>query len=76
MNRQQIATAERLFGERDRLQSLFDKASAKGGITLQVCGTYQEDDVVAAARGPVLDLLRKKINSINSDLQQLGWDGK
>lgn len=76
MNRQQIATAQSLFGERDRLQKLFDMASAKGGITVQVCGTYQDDDAVAAAKGPVLDLFRKKINSINAQLKQLGWDGK
>jgi len=76
VNRQQIATAQALFAERDRLKKVRDDAEKKGGFTVAVNGSYQDDEMVAVARRPVLDLISQRINRIEGDLKQLGWDGK
>lgn len=76
MNRQQIQTAQQLFYERDRLKKLRDDAESKGGFTIAVLGSYQDDELRDAARGPVLDLISKRIKRIEADLTQLGWDGR
>lgn len=76
MNRQAIATAQGLFHERDRLQRLRADAERKGGFRVAVLGSYQDDDINAAALRPVLELISKRIKRIEGDLKQLGWDGR
>lgn len=76
MNQQQIKLAQELFYERDRLKKLRDDAERKGGFTVAVNGSYQDDEMVAVARRPVLDLIGQRIKRIEGDLKQLGWDGK
>ncbi|ALZ84499.1 hypothetical protein APT59_09900 [Pseudomonas oryzihabitans] len=76
MNQQQIKLAQQLFSERDRLKKLRDDAERKGGFSVAVNGSYQDDEMVNVARRPVLDLISQRIKRIEGDLQQLGWDGK
>lgn len=76
MNQQQIKLAGELFQQRIKLKKLLDDAEGKGGITIAVNGSYQDDETVAVARRPVLDLISQRIKRIEGDLQQLGWDGK
>lgn len=76
MNQQQIKLAGELFQQRIKLKKLLEDAERKGGITVAILGTYQDDDIVAAARRPVIDLISQRIKRIEGDLKQLGWDGK
>lgn len=76
MNRQAIATAQGLFHERDRLQRLRADAERKGGFRVAVLGSYQDDEINAAALRPVLELISQRIKRIEGDLKQLGWDGR
>lgn len=76
MNQQQIKQAQALFHERDRLKKLRADAESKGGFTIAVMGSYQDDELRDAARSPVLDLISQRIKRVEGDLEQLGWDGK
>lgn len=76
MNQQQIKQAQVLFHERARLQKLRDDAESQGGLKVAVYGTYQDEEIVEAARRPVLDLISQRIQRIEGDLKQRGWDGR
>lgn len=76
MNQQQIKLAHTLFHERDRLKKLHDDAERKGGFRAAILGSYQDDEMDAAALRPVLDLINQRIKRVEGDLKQLGWDGK
>ncbi len=76
MNQQQIKLATTLLHERDRLKKLHDDAERKGGFRTAILGSYQDDEMDAAALRPVLDLINQRIKRVEGDLKQLGWDGK
>ncbi|SEI23618.1 hypothetical protein [Pseudomonas asplenii] len=75
MNRQQIATANHLFFERDRVQGRLDAVLGGSGVALMISGQgYPE--AMAAVTEPLADHFRKELGAIEEQLRLLGWNGE
>ncbi|RCL22985.1 hypothetical protein C6A77_19295 [Pseudomonas sp. AFG_SD02_1510_Pfu_092] len=76
MDRRQIGLANSLFYERDRLVGVLAAVESGKGLAVSINGTYQADEVVAAAKRPLIEHFRTEIKKIDADLAQLGWSGR
>lgn len=54
MNQQQIKLAQDLFHQRDRLKRLHDDAERKGGFTVAVNGSYQDEEMIGSLEALVI----------------------
>lgn len=76
MDRRQIGLAQSLFYERDRLAETLRTIESGKGVSVNINGTYQTDEVVAATQKSLADHFRTKLKKIDADLAQLGWSGR
>ena len=75
MNRCQIAQANALLYERDRVEHLVNAAESGVGVAVSIAGNYQQADVVQSVLQPLADHFRQKLSAIDDQLTQLGWAG-
>lgn len=76
MDRRQISLANSLFYDRDRLAETLRTIESGKGVAVNISGTYQADEVVAATQNALADHFRAKLKKIDADLVQLGWSGR
>lgn len=75
MNRQQIATAQALFYERDRVERLLLAAESGKGLAVAITGDCQKEPVLAAVQQPLVDHFSAEVARIDKALKGLGWSG-
>lgn len=68
--------ANSLFYDRDRLVAVLAVIESGKGLSVNINGTYQAEEVVAVAQKPLIEHFRAEVRKVEAALKQLGWSGR